>query len=232
MNTNLKKFLILCICIASSACSTTKVQLNRDLVHQEKVNTINVNPMVENISIELSNSGTTTGVVAGGLVGALIGGAVDSSINSSRKKSFGEIQESTNVMGSNAILKNALTHYSEGNAFGENVIINLGFDNSIKKPYLLPILTPSITMSSNYGVIDILLKTSTTQKSSNNSEKQNQYKGSYSSQQVIESDTLDASKEDNKQYWIDNPIILREKIVDGLYDVAKQFADDFNAASN
>ena len=84
-------------------------------------------------------------------------------------------------------------------------------------------------MSANYGVIDILLTTSTTQQSLKNAEKQNQYKGIYSSQQLIESDSLSVSKKDNKQYWLDNPVALREKIVNGLYDVAKQFADDFNS---
>ena len=40
--------------------------------------------------------------------------------------------------------------------------------------------------------------------------------------------TFVASKETNKQYWLDNPVVLREKLVNGLYEVAKQFSEDLN----
>ena len=81
-------------------------------------------------------------------------------------------------------------------------------------------------MSSSYDVVDITLKVTTAQKSPRNTE--NQHKSTYSSQQLIDNASLESGKEENKQYWIDNPIILKEKIVNGLYDVAEQFADDFN----
>ena len=230
MSKNFKLAVILFFCFTATACTTTRTPLNRDLVHQEKISTVNVNKLSENVSIELSDSGASTGAAAGGLLGVLVGAAIDSGVNSSRKKSFDTIQGSTDVMSANTILKNALEHNLVGDAFSENILIDSEFDRSVKKPYLVPIITPKITMSSNYGVIDILLMTSTTQQSLKDTEKQNQYKGVYSSQQLAESDSLSVSKKDNKQYWLDNPVALREKIVNGLYDVAKQFADDFNSA--
>lgn len=199
MNTSLNKTLILLVCIACSACTTTQVPLNRTLVHQEKIDSVNVNQMAQNISTELASS-----------------------------KDFETIQLSTNVMSSNVILKNALTHYLEGVAFNDDLVINSNLDAGNEKSYLTPILTPRVVMSSDFGVVDVFLTASITQKALKNSQKQNQYEGSYSSRQVISSANFVASKETNKQYWLDNPVVLREKIVNGLYEVAEQFSEDFN----
>ena len=226
MNTKLKLILILTVCGAISACASNS-PLNRDLIHQEKIQTVNVTQLDENISIKASSSGLVIGAVAGGLIGGAIGSAVDSNINSGRKKNFASTQESINNFNVNVILKNALEHkLLDGKAFSDSVVIDTGFDQSVKKPYLIPVLTPSIVMSSSYDVVDITLKVTTAQKSPRNTE--NQHKSTYSSQQLIDNASLESGKEENKQYWIDNPIILKEKIVNGLYDVAEQFADDFN----
>ena len=226
MNTKLKLILILTVCGAISACASNS-PLNRDLIHQEKIQTVNVTHLDENISIKASSSGLVIGAVAGGLIGGAIGSAVDSNINSGRKKNFASTQESINNFNVNVILKNALEHkLLDGKAFSDSVVIDTGFDQSVKKPYLIPVLTPSIVMSSSYDVVDITLKVTTAQKSPRNTE--NQHKSTYSSQQLIDNASLESGKEENKQYWIDNPIILKEKIVNGLYDVAEQFADDFN----
>ena len=226
MNTKLKLILILTVCGAISACASNS-PLNRDLIHQEKIQTVNVKQLDENISIKESSSGLFIGAVAGGLIGGAIGSAVDSNINSGRKKNFASTQESINNFNVNVILKNALEHkLLDGKAFSDSVVIDTGFDQSVKKPYLIPVLTPSIVMSSSYDVVDITLKVTTAQKSPRNTE--NQHKSTYSSQQLIDNASLESGKEENKQYWIDNPIILKEKIVNGLYDVAEQFADDFN----
>ena len=83
-------------------------------------------------------------------------------------------------------------------------------------------------MASDFGVVDVFLTASINQKALKNSQKQNQYEGSCSSRQVISSTNFVTSKEANKKYWIDNPVVLREKIVNGLYEVAKQFSEDFN----
>ena len=232
MNRKLKLAITLLVCIAATACSTTKTPLNRALVHQEKISTVNLKSIEQNITIELSSSGTSAGGAGAGVLGALVGAVVDSSVNSGRKNSFSEIQESTDVMSASMVLKNTLEHNLVGDAFSQELVIDSEYDQSIKKPYLIPILTPSIIMSPNYGVISILLTTQTTQTSLKNEEKQNRYNGSYSSQQLAESSSLSVSKEDNKQYWLDNPVALREKIVNGLYDVAKQFADDFNSLNS
>ena len=159
MNTSLKKALILLVCIASSACTTTQVPLNRTLVHQEKIDSVNVNQMAQNISTDLASS----------------------------SNDFETIQLSTNVMSSNVILKNALTHYLEGEAFNDDLVINSNLDTGNKKPYLIPILTPRVVRSSDFGVVDVFLTASITQKTLINSQKQNQYQGSYSSRQVISS---------------------------------------------
>lgn len=201
MNINLKLFAISIICAVATACTTT-TSLNRSLVHKEKIQTVNLNHLAENISIELSAA------------------------NANKKETFKTIQGNLDDFSSNMVLKAALAHnLLDGNAFSDNVIIDSAFDVSIETPYLIPVLTPSIIMSANYDVIDIVLKTSTTQKAKNGGE--NQYKVIYSSQQIIQTSS---TAEKNKQYWVDNPLVLKEKIVNGLYDVAQQFSNDFNTA--
>lgn len=230
MNNNLKLMFILIFCLVVTGCATNN-PLNRELVHQETIKTVNLNLLTENVSIELSSSGSAGGAAAGGLLGALVGAAVDSGINSSRNAAFDVIQEKSDDMSANAVLQNALEHSLEGKAFSEGLVIDSKYDRSIKKPYLTPIVRPSVIMSANYGVINVLLVTSTTQKSIKNAETYNQYNGVYSSQQVVGSDSLSVNKKENKQFWIDNPLVLKEKIINGLYDVAQQFADDFNSIS-
>ena len=75
---------ILLICLGASACSVKKVSLNRPLVHQEKINTVYLNSLGENVSIELSDSSSATSAAAGGgFLGAIVGAAVEAGINSS-----------------------------------------------------------------------------------------------------------------------------------------------------
>ena len=226
MNINLRLFSIFSICLMSTACSTTS--LNRTLVHQEKIKIVYVNELNGNISIEKSNSGKIIGTGVGGVVGALVGNAIDSSTNSKRAEGLTILQGKINDFNVNKIIQNALTHHVQDSAaFSDEVEVTSEFDSTVKKPYLIPVLTPSIIMSADYSSIDITLKTSTSQKAINSDTKQNQYKGKYESSQIISS--ASTSKDENKQYWIDNPVELKERVVNGLYDVTKQFADDFNS---
>ena len=228
MNINLKLLPILGVCLISTACSTTS--LNRDLVHQEKVKTVYINKLDSNVSIAKSNRGKIVGTVLGGVVGLPIGSAVDAKTNAKRKEGLNDLQEKINDFNVNVVIQNALEHnLLDSNAFSSEVLITSEFDSTVKKPYLIPVLTPSIVIAANYGSIDIKLNTSTSQKSESNSDKQNQHKGNYSSNQTIASSHLSKDKDINKQYWLDHPIELKEKVVNGLYDVTKQFADDFNS---
>jgi len=226
MNINLRLFSIFSICLMSTACSTTS--LNRTLVHEEKIKIVYVNELNGNISIEKSNSGKIIGTGVGGVVGALVGNAIDSNTNSKRAEGLTILQGKINDFNVNKIIQNALTHHVQDSAaFSDEVEVTSEFDSTVKKPYLIPVLTPSIIMSADYSSIDITLKTSTSQKAINSDTKQNQYKGKYESNQIISS--ASTSKDENKQYWIDNPVDLKERVVNGLYDVTKQFADDFNS---
>lgn len=221
----MKLLAIIVISIGLSACASTP-ELNRELVHQQKIKTVNLNQLEQNISIDAANNRTTS-ALAGGLVGALVGGAIDANTNAKRRKALEPYHAVLDVMDVNKILKNALEHnLIEGNAFSDEVVIDTNFDKSVKANNLTPILTPSVVMLSNYSGIVVALSSSLSQDSTD--KKQRRYRSTYTSEQPLDS-ALVTQKEDNKQYWLDNPIVLREKIFDGLYDVAKQFADDLNA---
>lgn len=222
MNTKFKLILLLTVCAMSSACTSTK--LNRSSVHNEKISSVNVNKLDENIDIQSSRTWT----VVGGLVFvplAAVGAGVDAKVTEARRGVFKETQGKINDFDVNKVLEAALQHNMEGAAFNENVVVISG--GRAAESYLVPVLTPTITMSANYGAVKVSLKTSTTQKNVKDEQKQNVYKRVYSSKYNL-GNAL-SNTENNKQYWSNNPVLLKEKIVNGLYDVAKQFSDDFNS---
>ncbi len=225
MNLNIKVLAVLFGCLALSAC-TTVPELNRELVQQQKITSINLNQMDQNMNIDAAD-GATASAATGGLIGALVGGAIDSNINAKRKKALEPMLEMIDSLNVNMVLNNALEDNLErGGAFSENVVINTNFDGSVKTSFLVPTLTPNVIMKANYSGVMVVLDASMPQQSAEN--KQSQYNSTYTSEQVLDSDLL-SKREDNKQFWKDNQLLLREKIVDGLYDVAEQFVDDYNA---
>ena len=226
MKQHLNLITIFLVAVVSTACTTT-TPLNRGLVHQEKIKTVNLNKLDENMRVEASGA-LKTGALAGGVVGALVGGAIDASSNAKRKKTLGPLQEKINNIDVNKVLKNALEHHlADGQAFSDDVVVDNEYDQDVKKPFLTPILTPSVVISVDYKELTVSLNAKIAQRSLE--EKENRYSSTYSSLQTIDLDNV-SDKEANIQYWLDNPVLLKEKIVDGLYDVSKQFADDFNSA--
>ena len=221
----IKLFTIFLVAAISTACTTTTT-LNRGLVQQEKIKTVNLNKLDENMSVEASGA-LKTGVIAGGVVGALVGGAIDASANAKRKKTLAPLQEKINNIDVNKVLKNALEHHlADGQAFSDDVMVDNEYDQSVKKPFLTPILTPSVIISLDYTELTVSLNSTISQRSLKDTE--NRHSSTYSSIQTLDL-AIVSDKEANIQYWLDNPVVLKEKIVDGLYDVSKQFADDFNA---
>ena len=74
-----------------------------------------------------------------------------------------------------------------------------------------PLLVPSVTMSDDYGVITVQLTAKT-----------GQNQKVYSANRVVANGT----SSENKQYATDNPIQVKELIINALYDVAEQYAVD------
>jgi len=137
--------------------------------------------------------------------------AINAGGNVATINDFKAVQRNLNDFSSNAVLKAALEHnVLDGRAFADNVIVA----SNLNKSAATPVLTPVVIMSSDYAVVNVLLI-------NRKADKQNNV--IYSSLQRVGS-----HRTTNKQYWIDNPLILKEKIVNGLYDVAKQFANDVN----
>jgi len=212
-------------CLLLSACAST-TKLDRELVHQEKIKTINLNQMPENISIQEADN-TTTSAVAGGLVGVIIGNAIDSNINSKRRKALEPFIEMLAGLDVNKVLMNALDHnLTGGKAFSEEIAIETFSSTQTEQSYLVPVVSPSVVMLADYSGVLVGLAVSTPQEQTDKRPKR--YNSFYSSKNTMD-DELQAKREENKAFWNNNSLLLREKIVDGLYDVAKQFANDYNS---
>jgi len=187
MNINVKKILILACCVTVSACATN-APLNHSSAHHTKIQTVNLEQLNENITIN-----------AGGDVNKI--------------NAFKVVQRNLNDFSSNAVLKEALQHNMlDGKAFGDEVVVGSG---SSKSASSAPVLTPVVIMSADYGVVNVVLIKRKSGKKDN---------VIYSSLQKVGSHSIS-----NKQYWVENPLVLKEKIVNGLYDVAGQFANDANS---
>jgi len=188
MNINLKQAITLIFCIALTACATNTPS-DRSVAHKEKIQTIYFKQFGNNIVLD------TVG-------------------NASKANAFKAVQKNLNDFSTNAVFKAALEHnVLDGKAFSENLVVTSGLEKGVETSNLTPVLSPVVIMSSDYGVVNVVLI----------AHKDGQ-KNTYTSLHKVESHATS-----NKQYWVDNPLVLKEKIVNGLYDVAKQFSDDFNA---
>ena len=93
------------------------------------------------------------------------------------------------------------------------MVIDAEFDLERTSSLLAPVLTPSVKMLPDYrGVVVELAATVARQA---DAKRPSCYVIFYNSQQKAASDVL-TKREKNKQYWKDNSVLLREKIVHGL----------------
>lgn len=139
------------------------------------------------------------------------------STDSKKVNDFKVVQVKTNNFGVNKILKNALDHHllDQNDEFNGDVVPNATIEKNSQPSNLKPLLIPSITMSDDYRVIIVELTAKT-----------NQNQRVYLSKQIVSDGTL----LENKQYAINNPILLKEQIIIALYDVAEQYASDFQSS--
>ena len=138
-----------------------------------------------------------------------------STTDSEKVHDFKVVQTKTNNFGVNKVLKNALDHHllDQDEEYGGTVVPNATIDESAESSPLKPLLIPNVTMSDDYGVITVELTAKT-----------GQSQRVYSSKETVANGTVS----ENKQYAINNPLVLKEKIINALYDVAQQYATDFN----
>jgi len=143
------------------------------------------------------------------------GNILIASTDLNKQNSFKDIQQSINDFDVNTILKNALDHnLLDKNAFSENVIVTPSFDQHTNVSASTATLTPSVTMSADYSTVNVTLTTSTAING----------KRTYSPQKKVGH----GSSSENKQHLLNHPIPLKEDIINALYEVAQQFADDTN----
>jgi len=135
------------------------------------------------------------------------------STDSKKRHDFRVVQVKTNNFGVNKILKNALDHHllDQDDEFSGTVVPNATIDKSSESSLLKPLLIPSVTMSGDYGVITVQLTAKT-----------GQSQKVYSANRAVANGT----PSENKQYAINNPIPVKELVINALYDVAEQYAVD------
>ena len=165
----------------------------------------------------------------GGVAGVLIGSAVDANTNKKRAKKLTPIEQALGEFDVNKQVSVSLQKHLSGGAFAEQVNFDTAFDPKEKlKSYLVPRVTPNVVMAADYSSISVVLNTVTYQ----NREGKRPYRGTYTSEYILDSQGEEVTKEDNFQFWSDNPDILKQKITATIDEATLAFAKDFNNLTN
>ena len=211
-----------------SACAGKKIELDRTVFETQKVEVVRINQLGSILTAEKSNSGKKVGLI-GGVAGVLIGSAVDANTNKSRAKKLTPLAQAMGEYDVNQKIIESLQKQLKGNAFNEQLRLDTNFDPKDKvKPYLVPRVSPSVVMAADYASISVVLNVVTYQ----NKEGKRPHKEKYSAEYILDSQGEKVNKEDNFQFWSDNPELLKENISATIDEAVSKFANDFNLANN
>ena len=210
-----------------SACTGKKVELDRSIFDSRKVEAVRIDQLDSSLSAEKSNSGKKVGLI-GGVAGVLIGSAVDANTNASRTKKLTPLSQALGEYDINKQIAASLENHLKGSAFAEQMRLDTNFDPKDKtKLFLVPRVTPNVIMAADYSSISVILNTITYQ----NDEGKKPHRGEYSAEYILYSQGEEVNKEDNFQFWSDNPDLLKENINATIDQAVNDFASDFNSSS-
>lgn len=213
------------VTIFLSACAGKKVELNRTVFESQKIEVVRIDQMESTISAEKSNQAKKVGLI-GGVAGVLIGSVVDNNTNAARAKSLTPLADALSNYDVNQQISDALAKHLTGSAFAEQINFDTNFDPKDKvKPYLVPRVTPSVVMAADYSGFTVTLNVVTYQ----NKEGKKPHKGEYIAEHLLDAQGEEVTKEDNFQFWLDNPDNLIESITKKIDEAVAAFATDFNS---
>jgi hypothetical protein len=234
MNRPIIKVLSLIVIVGLlNACATTPPgsNLDRSVFDTHKIREINIQQLNQSIQPEFvkgSAMGGVIGRVVGasvgvGAVGSIVNGVVDAGVNVLRKKKFEPVLASLGEFNANHTFKETLAQHLKGRAFDANLKLNPDFGHEDTKRTMVPTITPNIMMSENYESVGVLISAYTRQP-----DKRKPYHTFYFSQQFINDNPAAGNKDQNREFWIENPDALVKKINTGIDDVVQRFANDLN----
>ena len=216
--------IIIVISIFLSACAAKKNQLDRSIFQSNKIEVIRIDQLGSNLSAEKSNRAKKIGLI-GGVPGVLIGSVVDSKTNATRTKTLAPLTKALGDYDINQQILDSLSKQLTGRAFAARVNLDTSFEAKEKiKAFLVPRLTPSVVMSADYSSVTVLLEVITYQ----NRRGRKPHRGTYSAAHVLDDHGEEVTKEDNFQFWLDNPEILIENISEKIDQAVAEFIQDYN----
>ena len=208
-----------------SACAGKKIELDRDLLSSQKIETVRIDQVSNSIGSQKSTVAKKVGPFAG-VGGALVSRAIDLRTNAKRTKKLAPLAEALGDYDISKQLEGALKKHLKGNTFADELNLDTSFDPKDKtKPYLVPKVTPIAVMAANYSKVSVELEVATYL----NQDAKRPNRESYISEYVLDSQGEKVSKKDNFQYWTDNPDLLIEQLNILIDESASKFALDFNS---
>lgn len=213
------------ITLLLSACSGKKVELDRNVFETQKIEVVRVEQIESGLSAEISTRGKEVGKF-GGVSGFVIGSLVDANTNSVRARSLAPLSKALSNYDINQQISDSLAKQLKGRAFTEQVRLDTSFDPK-RKAYLTPQIMPNVIMAADYSSVTVILEVFTYQ----NKDSKQPHKGTYTAtaEHALDEQGKEISKEDNFQYWADNPEILIDNINQKIDEAVSQFAQDFNS---
>lgn len=223
---NFQKLLaVFLLAILLSACAGKKIELDRAVFNSQKIAAVRIDSMSNTIESQKSGIRKKVGPYAG-VGGFLISTAIDRSTNAQRNRKIAPLAEALGDYDIGEQVGESLEKHLKGNTFAENLAIDTNFDPKDKtKLYLVPTVIPSAIMSVDYSTVSVELAVQTYQNKSGKRPSSQ----SYTSEYVLDSQGEKVNREDNFQFWTDNPELLIEQVNTLIDEAAVKFALDYNS---
>jgi hypothetical protein len=218
-----KYILLIAVAGLLNACATSPVAIDQRAFNSNKIQELHIQPLKNNITPVKQSTASIASTLGAGLIGSVASSVFDAGVHLTQKQKLNGMLERIKDYDVNVALKNILADKLQGEAFSDDLTIRERPAQATALPLMTPSIKPKVVMSKNYTTIGVVLDTRTLI-----SKSQAPFKSAYFSERFIDESIVSDNKNDNKQYWVENPDVLINKIESGLAEIAQQFADEYN----
>lgn len=217
---NIKLLLLTGFALMLTACASTPIELNRETLTQKKINKVVVFEREDQLSYTHSDS-SSAAIAAGGLLGAVIGSGIDSGVNKNRQANTNQINLALENYKPYEFLAKAVKNMAVGGVFSESldvVVASSGIE-SLEKGVLY--LSPNFIASPDLKTLTVISIASLQQ-----TDEGSPYTFTTEGQEFY--NPIKTTKEESRDYWVDNPRELAKDMETGAYAVTSNIVNHFN----
>ncbi len=219
----IKLLLLTIFALALTGCASTPIELNREALTQKKINKIVVIEKEDQLSYTHSDT-SSSAIAAGGLLGAVIGSGIDSGVNKNRQTNTNQINLALGNYTPYGFLAKAIKKIAVGGVFSDSLNVEVVSSILESQENGVLYLYPNFLASPDLQTLTVV-STASIQQSAEGSpyvflgERKEFY------------NPIKTTKEESRDYWIDNPQELAKDMEKGAYAVIGDIVNHFNSSS-